>query len=549
MSFRIYMAQANPTVGDLEGNRDKAIQWIEHGESLGADFVMFPEMFISGYPIQDLVNRRSFIFDCKEKIRDIAYATEHKKSNTAIGIGGPSLRNRKVYNSYYIIQHGEILQTIEKHHLPNYSVFDEVRQFSKGDIHRRYPIEINGTKVGILICEDAWHDNVAKRLTIEGAEVLLVANGSPYRRDKIHQRHSIMKEKARRMGVPLVYLNMVGGQDDQVFDGGSFIVTPDEQIKVQMPLFDENWASLNLSSVLSKEEDVIPLPGPMHQDYQAMTYGLRDYIHKSGFEKVILGLSGGIDSALVATIAVDALGSENVRLILLPSPWTSTQSLSDASEIARRLECKSDTFPISKLMVETEKLFKDKGGLSPLAKENIQPRLRSLLLMAISNDTGELLLTTGNKSEVATGYTTLYGDMAGTYNPIKDLYKTKVFDICKWRNENHKPWMKGTSKNPIPKSVLEKPPSAELKDDQRDDDLLLPYPILDDILSLLVDQDMSVKQTVEYGHKIEDVKFVEDRVYSSEYKRFQAAPGVRLTERALWLDRRYPVINRWRDKR
>ena len=553
--MKILMAQANPTVGDLEGNKAKILDAYEKGKSSEVDFVMFPEMFLSGYPIQDLVNRPAFIQDCRKAIDSMLVNID----SIPVGIGAPHSENGKVYNSYFLIENGAIRKIFKKRHLPNYSVFDEARQFFKG-VERDNVFKINGTTAGFAICEDAWHPDVAKDLKDSGAEIILVPNGSPYRRNKIFQRQEIMKKRVEETGLPLVYLNMTGGQDDQVFDGGSFTLDRKGSISSGCPLFKEGLYGVDMdlsyefpgsaeeNRIKEIEDRPIVYPEAMEQDYNAMTFGLKDYLHKSGFNKAVLGLSGGIDSALVATLAVDALGADNVKLVLLPSKFTSISSLNDASKIARNLGCSVHTLPIGSLMEETNSILESSfSSLKPLTKENIQPRLRAMLLMAISNQTDEILLTTGNKSEVATGYTTLYGDMAGTYNPIKDLYKTLVFAICHWRNKNWRPWMKGGKGEIIPEDVIEKPPSAELKEDQRDEDSLLPYHIMDQILELLVDQDLSIDSIVKKGFRREDVKFVEDRVYLSEYKRFQSAPGVRLTDRALWLDRRYPIINKWRD--
>jgi len=354
-------------------------------------------------------------------------------------------------------------------------------------------------------------------------------------------------------GLPLIYLNMVGGQDDQVFDGGSFVLNPGGALAVQMPMFESALAHVVLikqgSGWSAMQGALAPLPSSLEADYHAMVSGLRDYCAKSGFPRVLLGLSGGVDSALVAAIAADALGADHLRAVMLPSAYTSDGSLDDAKALAQTLGCRYDTLPITEgqaaINNTLEPLF---DGLKPdLTEENIQSRLRGLLLMALSNKFGEMLLTTGNKSEVAVGYATIYGDMAGGYNPIKDLYKTRVFDICRWRNENHRDWMQGPKGAVIPTSIIEKLPSAELRPDQKDSDSLPDYPVLDGILQILVDQDGSISDCIAAGYSKEDAKRVEHLLYISEYKRFQAAPGARLSPRAFWLDRRYPIVNRWRD--
>ncbi len=403
------------------------------------------------------------------------------------------------------------------------------------------------------ICEDAWHPDVAETLAETGAELLLVPNGSPYSRGKMEIRQNLMVARVIETGLPLVYLNMVGGQDDQVFDGGSFVLNPGGALAVQLPLFDEAIVTVDFSHTpdgwIAEGGPRATIPDAMEQDYRVMVESLRDYMRKTGFKSAILGLSGGIDSAIVATIAADALGADNVRCVMLPSEYTSQGSLDDARAVATALGCAYDTVPITgPRAAVTETLAPLFDGLAPdLTEENIQSRLRGLLLMAMSNKFGDMLLTTGNKSEVAVGYATIYGDMAGGYNPIKDMYKTRVFDACRWRNANHRDWMMGPAGEVIPPRVIDKPPSAELRPDQKDEDSLPPYPVLDAILELLVDKDASVADCVAAGFDRATVKRIEHLLYISEYKRFQSAPGTRLSPGAFWLDRRYPIVNRWRD--
>jgi NAD+ synthase len=354
-------------------------------------------------------------------------------------------------------------------------------------------------------------------------------------------------------GLPLVYLNMLGGQDDQVFDGGSFVLNPGGGLAVQLPLFEEVVAHVDFDATAAgwraRPGALARHPDPIEQAYRAMAVGLGDYLAKTGFGRVLLGLSGGVDSALVAAVAVDALGAESVRCVMLPSEFTSAESLEDAAAVARALGCRLDELSIEPARAAVS------GTLAPLfaghgedvTEENVQSRLRGLLLMAVSNKFGEMLLTTGNKSEIAVGYATIYGDMAGGYNPIKDLYKMRVFEACRWRNANHRPWMRGPAGEVIPPRVIEKPPSAELRAGQRDEDSLPPYPVLDQILERLIEGDQSVADVVAAGFDRATVKRVERLIYLSEYKRFQSAPGARLTNKAFWLDRRYPIVNRWRD--
>jgi NAD+ synthase len=440
---------------------------------------------------------------------------------------------------------------VHKYFLPNFNVFDEVRLFSRDMMQG--PVAVNGVRIGMPICEDAWYPDVVEALEESGAEFILVPNGSPYFRDKFETRLNHMVARVVESGLPLIYLNMVGGQDDQVFDGGSFVLNPGGVPAVQLPAFDEAISHVVMertdSGWRALDGDFTQHPDPMEQDYRVMVTALRDYMAKTGFKKVLLGLSGGIDSAIVATIAVDALGAENVRCVMLPSEYTSQGSLDDAKAVAENLGCRYDFVPIGKTRdAVTETLAPLFEGTQPdLTEENIQSRIRGLLLMALSNKFGEMLLTTGNKSEVAVGYATIYGDMAGGYNPIKDMYKTRVFDCCRWRNATHRDWMMGPEGEVIPDAIITKPPSAELREDQKDSDSLPDYPVLDGILQILVDEDGSIADCVAAGYDREDAKRIEHLLYISEYKRFQSAPGARLSKRAFWLDRRYPIVNRWRD--
>jgi len=436
--------------------------------------------------------------------------------------------------------------------LPNETVFDEVRIFQSGDVSG--PYAVGPVRIGSPICEDSWHSDVAETLAETGAEILLVPNGSPYYRGKMDVRYNHMVSRVVETGLPLIYLNMVGGQDDQVFDGGSFALNRGGDLALQMPMFETAIQTVVLERAdagwVIVAGDKAKIPDTLETDYHAMVLSLRDYCRKSGFGQVLLGLSGGVDSALVATIAVDALGAENVRCVMLPSEYTSQASLDDAQLQAENLGCRYDYVPIAAgRSAITETLAPLFAGTQPdLTEENIQSRLRGLLLMALSNKFGEMLLTTGNKSEVAVGYATIYGDMSGGYNPIKDLYKTRVFDICRWRNANHRDWMQGPSGVVIVDNIISKPPSAELRPDQKDSDSLPDYPVLDAILTMLVDQEASVADCIAAGFARDDVMRVQGLLYASEYKRFQSAPGTRLSPRAFWLDRRYPIVNRFRDQ-
>ncbi len=548
-TFRLTLAQLNPVMGAIAANAALALDAWTQGRSAGAQMVALTEMFITGYQTQDLVLKPAFTADAMRAIADLATQIT---DGPALGIGGPCARDGKLYNAYYILEGGRIAATVLKHELPNNDVFDEVRVFSSAPLQG--PYRVGPLRIGSPICEDAWHSDVSETLAESGAQILLVPNGSPYHRGKPSVRTNLMVARVVETGLPLVYLNMAGGQDDQVFDGASFVLNPGGELAVQLPQFDEVIAHVDFVETadgwraLPGERALIPKV--VEADYRAMVLSLRDYLAKTGFRKVVLGLSGGVDSALVAAVAADAIGPENVHCVMLPSRFTSAHSLEDAAAVARALGTRLDTVPINGAQeavgAALGPLFE--GTAPGITEENIQSRLRGVMLMAISNKFGGMLLTTGNKSEMAVGYCTIYGDMNGGYNPLKDLYKTRVFATCRWRNETHRPWMLGPAGEVIPPRVIEKPPSAELRDNQKDEDSLPPYPVLDAILEGLVERDASVADLVAEGFDRATVKKVEHLLYISEYKRFQAAPGTRLTKRAFWLDRRYPMAMRWRDE-
>ena len=551
--FRLTLAQLNPTVGALAANAALAVAAWQQAKAAGADMLALTEMFITGYQTQDLVMKPAFAAQAMAVLAALAVECA---DGPAIGIGGPYLlgdpqNGGQLHNAYYVLRGGRIAATILKHHLPNDGVFDEKRIFASAPVHG--PYVIGPLRIGTPICEDAWHGDVTETLAETGAEILLVPNGSPYHRGKYDVRMNLMVARVVETGLPLVYLNMIGGQDDQVFDGASFVLNPGGALAVQLPVFDACVTHVDFvqgPDGWRAEPGLLAVrPDDWEQDYRAMVMGLRDYLGKSGFGKVLLGLSGGIDSAIVATIAADAIGPQNVRCVMLPSAFTSAHSLEDAAAVARALGCRLDTVPITGPQAAVAQALGPlmAGTVPDVTEENIQSRLRGLLLMALSNKYGEMLLTTGNKSEVAVGYCTIYGDMSGGYNPIKDLYKTRVFETCRWRNVNHRDWMMGPGGEVIAPRVIDKPPTAELRADQRDDDSLPPYGVLDVILDGLVDRDLSVAQVVALGFDPATVKKVEHLVYISEWKRHQSAPGTRLTKKAFWLDRRYPIVNRWRD--
>ena len=544
--FKITLAQLNATVGDLKGNADKVMKAWEKARDKQSNIIAFPELFITGYNPQDLILKPAFQKASTETIQKIAEACSQ---GPAIAVGGPFCDEKNLYNAYYILSGGKIQAVIKKHHLPNEEVFDEVRLFSSGNVDG--PFQVDQMRIGSPICEDAWHSDIVETLAETGAQTLLVPNGSPYYRSKTEIRQNVMVSRVVESGLPLVYLNLVGGQDDQVFDGGSFVLNPGGELVLQMPQFEESVETCVFKKFAGSWKAEVGhksrILEPLESDYFAMVMGLRDYCKKAGFDRVVIGLSGGVDSALVATIAADALGPQSVRAVMLPSEYTSKGSLDDAAELSTNLNCRYDYLSIEEGRLAISETLSDlfKGTKTDLTEENIQSRLRGLLLMAISNKFGEMLLTTGNKSEVSVGYSTIYGDMAGGYNPIKDLYKTRVFDICRWRNENTRPWMKASGINVIPINIIEKPPSAELRPDQKDSDSLPDYFILDGILKILVDEDGTIEDCINAGFREEDAKRIQKLLFMNEYKRYQSAPGTRLSKRAFWLDRRYPIVNQW----
>ena len=549
VNLKICLAQLNPTLGDLEYNTEKALAVVFKAKKRNVDLVVFPEMFISGYQLQDLVLKEQFLSDVKLFLKEMC---DKVSGGPAVLIGAPEIENGKIYNSYFCMDRGSISIAARKYHLPNTDIFDEHRYFSKGSLAK--PIKVLGINVGTPICEDIWYPDVIEYMVKEGARIIISPNGSPYSRGKVQLRHKLAALRAKENNVPLIYLNLVGGQDDQVFDGGSFVVDQNGKILFAMPQFEEATSIVDFNNGiihnLDGEVTSNIIQNENSQDYRAMCLALEDYVKKSGFSKVLIGLSGGIDSALVTAIAVDALGAENVLCVRLPSIYSSDGSLIDAEAMTEILGCRLDTVAIGDINEEILRALNPlfEGTKNGLAEENIQARIRGLLLMAMSNKFNCMLLTTGNKSEVAVGYSTIYGDMAGGYNPIKDLYKTRVYNISKWRNENHLSWMQGPKGIVIPNTIINKAPSAELRPDQKDQDSLPPYSLLDAILEGLIEEDLSVGDLVNRGFDKDTVKAIESLIYGSEHKRYQAAPGVHLTDKSFWLGRRYPIIQKWRDK-
>eukprot|EP00435_Cladocopium_sp_Y103_P076868 s1_g607.t1 len=549
--LKIALAQLNPTVGDIAGNMAKARAARTEASAEGADLVMFPELFLIGYPPEDLVLKPSFQRAVDEALAELAKDTED--GGPGYLIGAPSLEESGLHNSMVLIDGGEIVGKRHKVHLPNYGVFDEPRVFTPGSMPG--PLPFRGVRLGVPVCEDIWFEDVTECLEETGAEILLVPNGSPFDTEKHDARMQHCVARINETGLPLVYLNQIGGQDELVFDGASLILNSDLSLAAQMPAWEEcvhvtTWTREGNGWVCAKS-DAAPIPDGDEAIYNACVLGLRDYVTKNRFPGVVLGLSGGVDSAICAAIAVDALGADKVHCVMLPYKYTADESVSDAEQCAAALGVRYDSIPIEGPV---------KGFLSALdpmfaktqsdtTEENLQSRTRGTILMALSNKFGSMVVTTGNKSEVSVGYATLYGDMNGGYNPIKDLYKLQVFALCRWRNANKPSIGLGPEGEVIPVNIITKPPSAELREDQKDEDSLPPYEVLDDILECLVEKEMPVSEIVERGHDRDLVKRIEHLLYIAEYKRRQAAPGVKVTSRNFGRDRRYPITNGYRDAR
>ncbi len=555
-TLRIAAAQLNPIVGDIDGNLALAREARRDAARQGADLVVFTELFLSGYSPEDLVLKPAFVDACMEAAEELARDTDDGGPGLIVGV---PWRNDKgadkgLFNAVAVMDGGKIATTRLKVDLPNYGVFDEKRVFDQGPMPG--PVNFRGVRLGIPICEDIWGDfDVCETLAESGAEILVVPNGSPYYRDKMDVRHQVVIKQVIESGLPILYLNQLGGQDELVFDGGSFVVNADKTIPVQMNQFedsvtlttwrrgDDGWAC---------DEGVrAKLPDQREADWRACTLGLRDYVNKNGFSNVVLGLSGGIDSAICAALSVDALGEERVRCVMLPYRYTSDESLKDAQDCATALGVRYETVPISQPVEGFQdalgELFADtKSGVT---EENLQSRARGVILMAISNKFGSMVVTTGNKSEMSVGYATIYGDMNGGFNPIKDLYKMQVYDLSAWRNTNVPPGCLGPSGEVIPQNIIQKAPTAELRENQTDQDSLPEYPVLDAILEGLVEDELSVDEIVQ-KHQFDraTVERIEHLLYIAEYKRRQAAPGVKITKRAFGRERRYPITNRFRDR-
>ncbi len=547
-SLKIVVAQRNPTVGDIEGNLAIVRESRAAAAEIGADLVIFSELVVCGYPPEDLVLKPFFQDSVEQAVRDLAGDTAG--GGPAILLGAPWREEAELYNAAVLLDGGEIAALRYKRELPNYSVFDEKRVFMAGPPPG--PIPFRGMRLGVMICEDMWTPEVPECLDESGAEIFVVLNGSPFEADKVDQRIHHATARVTESGLPLVYVNQVGGQDELVFDGASFVLNADRKFAAHLPAFCEmdlatEWSRTPGGWVCAETTRSTP-PAGEEALYRAMVLGLADYVRKNGFPGVIIGLSGGIDSALTAAVAVDALGAGKVHCVMMPSPYTSAESLEDAAACAKVLGVVLDEIGIEPAMKAFEEMMAPvfAGRAADTTEENIQARSRGMVLMAMSNKLGHMLLTTGNKSEMSVGYATLYGDMAGGFSVLKDLYKTDVFALSRWRNTNRPDDFSGPEGEVIPHRIIAKPPSAELRPDQTDQDSLPPYDKLDDILRCLIEGEMAIDDITARGHAPELVQRVWRMLDIAEYKRRQAPPGVKLTSRAFGRDRRYPITNTFR---
>ncbi|MFZ1813070.1 MAG: NAD+ synthase [Rhizobiaceae bacterium] len=549
--LRIAVAQLNPTVGDIAGNLSLARSARADAARMQADLVVFTELFISGYPPEDLVLKRTFIEECMEAVQ--SFAGDTADGGPGVLIGSPAAADGKRYNAVALLDAGKIQTWRYKVDLPNYSEFDEKRVFHPGPMPG--PVNFRGVRIGVPVCEDIWGDlDICETLAESGAEFLVSPNGSPYYREKMEVRHQVVLRQVISTGLPMLYANQLGGQDELVFDGGSFAINTNHHLAVQMNQFEANTVMTTWrrgAKGWSCEDGVrARIPDPDEADWRACVSGLRDYVNKNGFRNVVLGLSGGIDSAICAAMAVDALGEERVRCVMMPFRYTSKESLRDAEACAKALGVKYEIVPIGAPVEGFAKVLEPlfEGTNSGITEENLQSRARGVILMAISNKFGSMVVTTGNKSEMSVGYATLYGDMNGGFNPIKDLYKMQVYRLAAWRNRHLPPDCLGPSGEVIPHNIIDKAPSAELRENQTDQDSLPPYPVLDGILECLVEEEMAVDDIVEKGFERATVERIEHLLYIAEYKRRQSAPGVKITRKNFGRDRRYPITNRFRDR-
>ena len=531
--MQVAMAQLNPLLGDCVGNARAIFGAAQNAHQQGASLLLTPELSLTGYPPEDLLLRPGFIQETQSVLQSLCQQLEKLPGLTVI-VGHPWESDAGLRNAASVIENGTIIATYFKHELPNHEVFDEKRYFVAGE--NACVFNHHGLTLGILLCEDIWHPRPARLAKDAGAQMLLVLNASPYHLQKEHTRFELLKQQSQACGLPIVYLNMVGGQDELVFDGGSCAVNSQGELVIAMPQFQEEMGMLQVEAGEPQPGVITPTLTLEAQVYQALVMGTRDYVHKNRFPGVILGLSGGVDSALVLAIAVDALGPDQVRAVMMPSPYTAEISWIDARELASNLGVRYDEIPIEGPMMAFEGALQAQFANLPsdTTEENIQARVRGTILMALSNKTGRLVLTTGNKSEMAVGYCTLYGDMAGGFAVIKDIAKTLVYQLCRYRNQIHPV---------IPERILTRAPSAELRPNQTDQDSLPPYEVLDAILARYMEQNQSGADIIAAGYDSAAVQKITRLIQINEYKRRQAPPGVRITARAFGRDWRYPITS------
>lgn len=538
MSLKIAIAQMNAVVGDMPANAARILELAAQARAEGADLLLTPELALCGYPPEDLLLRDDFYAASDRELARLA----RELQGIAVLVGHPRLEGGRRYNSATLIENGRRVATYDKLRLPNYDVFDEQRYFASGE--SPCVVNIKGRACGITICEDVWEAGAADTAKAAGAEILLVLNASPYHLDKQEERMTVMRERIAATGLPVVYANLVGGQDELVFDGASFALDSQAAVCCQLPQFEEALGFVEFVDGEPQRGVIAAIPELEAQVYRALVLGVRDYLGKSGFPGAIIGLSGGIDSALTLCVAVDALGADKVRAVMMPSPYTTDISLEDSRAMVRILGVRYDEIAIKPAMeAYTAMLASQFAGLpADTTEENLQARIRGNLLMALSNKTGSLVLTTGNKSEMAVGYCTLYGDMAGGFAVLKDIFKTLVYRLSRWRNAQN------PEAPPIPERIITRPPSAELRPDQTDQDSLPPYEVLDAIVKAYMEEDRSPREIIAGGIAEADVRRVVRLLKISEYKRRQSPIGVRVTERGFGRDWRYPVTNRYRDE-
>jgi len=530
------LAQIAPRVGDITGNAKLIVDTAAEAGSASCDLVVFPELAVTGYPPEDLLLRPAFMQAVEFAVDEIVAAS----GDCAVVFGAPRRDGAYLRNSAFIARRGSIVGVYDKQCLPNYGVFDELRYFKSGD-GSEVVFDVDGWRIGIGICEDIWSDELAERQLELAADIWLNLNASPFHIDKQLEREALIASRARQFGAPVVYVNPVGGQDEVVFDGGSHVVDASGELLLRAPLFESVLSMFDFGA--AGESDVHPIPSSITQIHDALVLGVRDYVHRNGCKQAVIGLSGGIDSAVTAAVAVEALGAGNVLGVLLPSKYSSDHSVSDAEALVNNLGIESVTLPIAGPVEATEALLADPfagWGLDApdVTEENIQARARGMLLMAISNKTGRMLLTTGNKSEMAVGYATLYGDMAGGFAVLKDVWKTDVFALADYMNRE---------REIIPQNTIDKPPSAELRPDQKDSDSLPDYPVLDAILKATIEERLSLDEIAARGFDRNEVKRVVGMLHLAEYKRRQSPPGVKITRRAFGRDRRYPITHSFRE--